>query len=62
MKPETNAVCSIFLAIVGVAVLGASLFAKFTGALGGPSVTRVIKCPMSVSALLLLWTNRWSIF
>jgi hypothetical protein len=25
-------------------------------------VTRVIKCPMSVSALLLLWTNRWSIF
>ena len=36
MKPQTNAVCSIFLAIVGVAVLGASLFAKFTGALGGP--------------------------
>ena len=34
-KPEINAVCSIFLAIVGVAVLGASLFAKFTGALGG---------------------------
>jgi putrescine transport system permease protein len=31
-KPEINAVCSIFLAIVGVAVLGASLFAKLTGA------------------------------
>jgi hypothetical protein len=28
-------VCSIFLAIVGVAVLGASLFAKLTGALVG---------------------------
>ena len=34
VKPEINAVCSIFIAVVGVAVLGASLLAKLTGARG----------------------------
>jgi putrescine transport system permease protein len=37
VKPEINAVCSIFIAIVGVAVLGASLLAKLTGAQGDPA-------------------------
>jgi putrescine transport system permease protein len=34
VKPEINAVCSIFVAVVGVAVLTASLLAKLTGARG----------------------------
>jgi len=34
VKPEINAVCTIFVAVVGVAVLGASLLAKLTGARG----------------------------
>jgi putrescine transport system permease protein len=34
VKPEINAVCSIFIAVVGVAVLAASLLAKLTGARG----------------------------
>jgi len=34
VKPEINAVCSLFIAVVGVAVLGASLLAKLTGARG----------------------------
>ena len=37
VKPEINAVCSIFIAIVGVAVLTASLLAKLTGARGTPA-------------------------
>jgi len=35
VKPEINAVCSIFVGVVGVAVLTASLLAKLTGARGG---------------------------
>jgi putrescine transport system permease protein len=34
VKPEINAVCTIFVAVVGVAVLAASLLAKLTGARG----------------------------
>jgi putrescine transport system permease protein len=34
VKPEINAVCSIFVAVVGVAVLSASLLAKLTGVRG----------------------------
>jgi putrescine transport system permease protein len=34
VKPEINAVCTISIAVVGVAVLGASLLAKLTGARG----------------------------
>jgi putrescine transport system permease protein len=37
VKPEINAVCSIFIAVVGVAVLGASLLAKLTGVRGTPA-------------------------
>ena len=37
VKPEINAVCSIMVGIVGVAVILASLFAKLTGARGAPS-------------------------
>jgi putrescine transport system permease protein len=32
VKPEMNAVCSIMVGVVGVAVIGASLLAKLTGA------------------------------
>jgi putrescine transport system permease protein len=34
VKPEINAICSIFVAVVGIAVLAASLLAKLTGARG----------------------------
>jgi putrescine transport system permease protein len=37
VKPEMNAVCSIMVGVVGVAVIVASLFAKLTGARGAPS-------------------------
>jgi putrescine transport system permease protein len=37
VKPEMNAVCSIMVAVVGVAVLSASLLAKLTGARGTPA-------------------------
>jgi putrescine transport system permease protein len=37
VKPEMNAVCSIMVAVVGVAVVVASLFAKLTGARGTPA-------------------------
>ena len=37
VKPEMNAVCSIMVAVVGVAVIVASLLAKMTGARGTPS-------------------------
>ena len=37
VKPEMNAVCSIMVGVVGVAVILASLFAKLTGARGAPS-------------------------
>jgi putrescine transport system permease protein len=37
VKPEINAVCSIFIAVAGVVVLGASLLAKLTGARGAPA-------------------------
>ena len=37
VKPEINAVCTIFVAVVGVAVLTASLLAKLTGARGTPA-------------------------
>src|SRR5271168_4181525 len=34
VKPEMNAVCSIMIAVVGIAVIAASLLAKVTGARG----------------------------
>ena len=37
VKPEMNAVCSIMVAVVGVAVLAASLLAKLTDARGVPA-------------------------
>jgi len=37
VKPEMNAVCSIMVAVVGIAVIGASLLGKFTGARGMPA-------------------------
>src|ERR1700683_3822398 len=37
VKPEMNAVCSIMVAVVGVAVIVASLLAKVTGGRGAPS-------------------------
>jgi putrescine transport system permease protein len=37
VKPEINAVCTIFVAFVGIAVLTASLLAKLTGARGTPA-------------------------
>ncbi len=37
VKPEMNAVCSIMVAVVGIAVIAASLFAKLTGARGAPA-------------------------
>lgn len=37
VKPEINAVCSIFVAVVGLAVLAASLLAKLTAARGAPA-------------------------
>jgi len=36
VKPEMNAVCSLMVAVVGLAVITASLFAKLTGARGEP--------------------------
>ena len=36
VKPEMNAVCSIMVGVVGVAVIAASLLAKLTGARGAP--------------------------
>jgi len=36
VKPEMNAVCSIMVAVVGIAVIAASLLAKLTGARGAP--------------------------
>ena len=38
VKPEMNAVCSIMVAVVGVAVIAASLLAKVTGARGAGRV------------------------
>jgi putrescine transport system permease protein len=38
VKPEMNAVCSIMVAVVGVAVIAASLLAKLTGARGDAPV------------------------
>ena len=37
VKPEINAVCSLFVAVVCIAVLGASLAAKLTTARGAPT-------------------------
>jgi putrescine transport system permease protein len=37
VKPEMNAICSIMVAVVGVAVIAASLLAKLTGARGAPT-------------------------
>ncbi len=37
VKPEMNAVCSIMVAVVGIAGIAASLFAKLTGARGAPA-------------------------
>lgn len=37
VKPEMNAVCSIMIAVVAIAVIGASLLGKFTGARGMPA-------------------------
>jgi ABC-type spermidine/putrescine transport system permease subunit II len=34
VKPEMNAVCTIMVAVVGIAVIIASLLAKLTGARG----------------------------
>ncbi len=38
VKPEMNAVCSIMVAVVGVAVIAASLLAKVTGARGAGKI------------------------
>ena len=38
VKPEMNAVCSIMVAVVGIAVIAASLLAKVTGARGAGGV------------------------
>jgi putrescine transport system permease protein len=35
VKPEMNAVCSIMVGVVGIAIIAASLLAKLTGARGG---------------------------
>jgi putrescine transport system permease protein len=40
VKPEINAVCSIFIAVVGIAVLAASLFTKLTTARGTAAQVR----------------------
>ncbi len=40
VKPEINAVCSIFIAVVCIAVLAASLAAKLTAARGAPTRLR----------------------
>jgi putrescine transport system permease protein len=37
VKPEMNAVCTIMVGIVGIAVIAASLLAKITGARGAPA-------------------------
>ena len=37
VKPEMNAVCSIMVAVVGLAVIAASLLAKLTGARSAPA-------------------------
>jgi putrescine transport system permease protein len=37
VKPEMNAVCSIMVGVVGIAVIAASLLAKLTGARGAPA-------------------------
>jgi len=37
VKPEMNAVCSIMVGVVGIAVIAASLLAKITGARGAPA-------------------------
>ena len=39
VKPEMNAVCSIMIGVVGVAVIAASLLAKLSGARGAPART-----------------------
>ena len=41
VKPEMNAVCSIMVGVVGIAVIAASLLAKLTAARGAPSRARV---------------------
>jgi putrescine transport system permease protein len=40
VKPEINAICSIFIAVVGVAILIASLLTKLTTARGAAQVKR----------------------
>jgi putrescine transport system permease protein len=40
VKPEMNAVCSIMVGVVGVAVVAASLLAKLAGARGAPARAR----------------------
>jgi putrescine transport system permease protein len=37
VKPEMNAVCTIMIAVVGVAVIAGSLLGKLTGARGTPA-------------------------
>ncbi len=37
VKPEMNAVCSIMIGVVGIAVIAASLLAKFAGTRGAPA-------------------------
>ena len=37
VKPEMNAVCSIMVGVVGIAVIAASLLAKLTWARGAPA-------------------------
>jgi putrescine transport system permease protein len=37
VKPEMNAVCTIMIAVVGVAIIVASLLAKLTGSRGAPA-------------------------
>jgi putrescine transport system permease protein len=37
VKPEMNAICSIMIAVVGIAVIAASLLTKLSAARGGPA-------------------------
>ena len=62
VKPEMNAVCSIMVAVVGVAVIAASLLAKVTGArgAGGICINHVTSNTKASLGSLLPELGRWT--
>ena len=57
VKPEMNAVCTIMVAVVGIAVIIASLLAKLTGARG--EAGRVSRYPLISAPARRAASRRW---